>query len=143
MSAVVKDTHLIGGIQVNVYKLEGLSESIKRPHSIAILFLLHGRKGSAKDIDPIARKILEKNTDQQQRELWVVTLVKHIPFLVHVISIHFVATFRIIVTMEKGLSNQGLIVLGPIKSAATSFMRMFVYSSFFNHKKKKPFLLSF
>jgi hypothetical protein len=101
MSAVVKDTHLIGGIRVNVYK--GRSESIKQPHSVAILFLLHGRKGSAKDIDPTARKIIEKNTDQQQRELWVVTLVKHIPFLVHVISIHFVATFRIIVTMEKGL----------------------------------------
>jgi dienelactone hydrolase len=71
MSAVIKDTHLIGGIHVNVYKR---SESIKQPQSVAILFLLHGRKGSAKDMDPTARAIIEKVTDQQQRKLWVVTL---------------------------------------------------------------------
>lgn len=73
MSAVIKGVHNVGGIQVNIYK--GHSESIKQPHSVAILFLLHGRKGSAKDMDPVARTIIEKNMDQQQqRELWVVTL---------------------------------------------------------------------
>lgn len=75
MSAVVKEMHLIGGIQVNVYKG---SESNIQPHSVAILFLLHGRKESVKDVDSTARTILEKITenDQQQRKLWVVTLVR-------------------------------------------------------------------
>ena len=74
MSAVIKDIHLIGGIQVNVYKG---SESNIQLQSVAILFLLHGRKDSVKDLDSIARTILEKNTenDQQRRKLWVVTLV--------------------------------------------------------------------
>ena len=75
MSAVIKENHLIGGIQVNVYKG---SESNVQPQSVAVLFLLHGRKDSVKDVDSIARTILEKNPedDQQQRKLWVVTLVK-------------------------------------------------------------------
>ena len=75
MSAVIKENHLIGGIQVNVYKG---SESNIQPQSVAVLFLLHGRKDSVKDLDSIARIILAKNTenDQQQRKLWVVTLVK-------------------------------------------------------------------
>lgn len=84
MSTVVKEIHLIGGIQVNIYKASNI-----QPSSVAILFLLHGRKGSAKEIDPIARTILEKNTenDHQQRKLWVVTLVKKSPPLLnHVIS---------------------------------------------------------
>ena len=70
---MLKEIHLIGGIQVNVYKASNI-----QPHSVAILFLLHGRKSSAKDVDSIANTILEKNTtenDQQQRKLWVVTLV--------------------------------------------------------------------
>jgi len=73
MSAVIKEIHLIGGIQANVYKG---SESNIQPRSVAILFLLHGRKDSVKDVDAIARTILEKNpeNDQQQRKLWVVTL---------------------------------------------------------------------
>ena len=81
MAAVIKETHLVGGIQVNVYKG---SESNNRPHSVAILFLLHGRKNSVKDVDSIARTIIEKNTenDQQQRTLWVVTLVKVLLFLI-------------------------------------------------------------
>lgn len=81
------EIHLIGGIQVNVFK--GPSESITQPFSVAILFLLHGRKESVEDVDSIARTIIEKNADQQQRKLWVVTLVKHLPFLNHVISIDF------------------------------------------------------
>ena len=74
MSAVIKEIHLIGGIQVNVYKG---SESNVQLHSVAILFLLHGRMDSVKHVDSIARSIIEKNTenDQQQRKLWVVTLV--------------------------------------------------------------------
>ena len=117
MSAVTKEIHLIGGIQVGVFKGPG---SIT--HSVAILFLLHGRKGSVKDLDSIARTILEKNTenDQQQRKLLVVTLVKLLPILNHVIGVDFVATFRIIVTMDRDLLIQRLIVHGP----ATAFMRM-------------------
>jgi hypothetical protein len=76
-TTVIKEIHLIGGIQVNVYKGSEFNLNIQ-PHSVAILFLLHGRKGSVKDVDSIARTILEKNTgnDQQQRKLWVVALVK-------------------------------------------------------------------
>ena len=85
MSAVIKEIHLIGGIQVHVYKLKD-SESIVQPHSVAILFLLHGRKESVKDVDSIARTIIEKNA-AQRRKLWVVTLVKLLFFLNHVISI--------------------------------------------------------
>ena len=74
MSAVIKEIHLISGIQANVYKG---SESNIQPQSVAILFLLHGRMDSVKDVDSIARTILEKNPEsqQQQRKLWVVTLV--------------------------------------------------------------------
>jgi len=71
MPAVIKEIHVIGGIQINVYKASD-SESTIQPHSVAILFLLHGRLQSAKDVDSIARSILEKN-NQQQRKLWIVT----------------------------------------------------------------------
>lgn len=72
---VIKHTHLIGGIQTYVYKPTSQSSS-----SLAILFLLHGRHGSAGDelVDSIARTILEANIDHQQRKLWIVTLVKFI-----------------------------------------------------------------
>ena len=74
MSAVIKDNHLIGGIQVNVYK-----SNRSDLNSVAILFLLHGREGSVKNVDSIARTIVEKN-NQQQRKLWVVTFVNILPF---------------------------------------------------------------
>ena len=84
MTAVIKETHLIGGIHVNVFK----SRTENQTHSVAILFLLHGRKGSVKDVDSIATTIIEKNTNavqQHRSKLWVVTLVKHflhsIPYL--------------------------------------------------------------
>lgn len=87
MSAVIKEIHLIGGIQVNVFKAS--AESSVQPHSVAILFLLHGRKESANNVDSIARTIIEKNsTGQHQRKLRVVTLVKllRVLFLDHVIK---------------------------------------------------------
>jgi hypothetical protein len=66
MAAVTRDIHLIGGIQINVYKPN------IRAHSVAILFLLHGRTQSVKSVDVIARSILEKN---DHGKLWIVTLV--------------------------------------------------------------------
>jgi hypothetical protein len=71
---MIKEIHLIGGIQVNIYK--GFDSNIQ-PHSVAILFLLHGRMDSVKDVDSTAKTILEKNTEngQQQRKLWIVTFV--------------------------------------------------------------------
>ncbi|KAF8806085.1 alpha/beta-hydrolase [Phlegmacium glaucopus] len=64
-----KESHLIGGIQTNVYKASNI-----QPRSVAILFLLHGRHGSAGDVDPVARRILAKNTGDEQQQLWIVTL---------------------------------------------------------------------
>ena len=132
MSRVVKEIHLIGGIQVNVYKASNI-----QPSSVAILFLLHGRKGSAKEIDPIARTILEKNTenDHQQRKLWVVTLVKKSSSLESCHKyIDFVAAFRIIVTMDRDLLTQRPILHGPPIKSATTPMRMSTPQS--NHKRK-------
>lgn len=87
MSAVIKEIHLIGGIQINVYKG---STSNTRPHSVAILFLLHGRTQSTKAVDSIARLILEKS-DHQEGKLWIVTLVKALLFFLNLIkSIDFV-----------------------------------------------------
>jgi hypothetical protein len=73
-ATAIKEIHLIGGIQVHVYKD---SESNIQPRSVAILFLLHGRTQSAKDVDFIAKSFLGKNNQQQQqRKLWIVLLVK-------------------------------------------------------------------
>jgi len=69
MFTITKETHLIGGIQIYVHK-----SNIQQAHSVAILFLLHGRHDSAKDVDSIAKTILEKNDNQQKRKLWIVTL---------------------------------------------------------------------
>ena len=141
MSAVIKEIHLIGGIQVNVFKARTEPPS----HSVAILFLLHGRKGSVKDVDSIATTIIDKNaSDKQHRKLWVVTLVKHIlsphlEFMSKGINFPcYLATFRIIVTMVRDLSNQELIVHGPIESA-TAFMRMFYSSIQFPKKRNYRF----
>lgn len=115
MAAVTKEIHLIGGIQINVYK-----PNIQAP-SVAILFLLHGRTQSVKSLDVIARSILEKN---EHGKLWIVTFVtKKVPFF---FESYRQVLFRIIAIMDIDLWTYGPTMDGPRKSV-TPFMRMFIY----------------
>lgn len=126
---VIKHTHLIGGIQTHVYKPTSQSSS-----SVAILFLLHGRHGSAGDelVDSVARTILEASIDQQQPKLWIVTLVKSIYSLA---SSVYQPCFRIIVTTVRDLSTQGPTVDGPARRLVTIIMRMSDPNHNFNRKE--------
>ncbi|OBZ72625.1 hypothetical protein A0H81_07452 [Grifola frondosa] len=72
-----KQNLIVGGIQVNVY-----SDTVATPANtpIAVLFLLHGRTGSAEQIDWVARSTLEEirklrdeSKAQTAQDLYVVT----------------------------------------------------------------------
>lgn len=66
-----KEDHVVGGLKISVYK-----PSITTP-SVAVLFLLHGRHGSAAQVDGIARVLAEKTSSstQDRRTILIVTLV--------------------------------------------------------------------
>ncbi|PPQ91826.1 hypothetical protein CVT25_000273 [Psilocybe cyanescens] len=68
--SVIKKSFTIGGIQTSVYQTSrALSESV------AVVFLLHGRHGSAEDVASIATSFLAKEkTVPESRGLYVVTV---------------------------------------------------------------------
>jgi len=70
MSAI-KENLVIAGLQTHIYKT-----SAHLSGSVAIVFLLHGRHGSAEDIEPVATALLEKTSsiNEQKRPLYIVTL---------------------------------------------------------------------
>ncbi|KAF9473753.1 alpha/beta-hydrolase [Pholiota conissans] len=61
----------IGGISTNVYKCAGPLTS-----AIAVAFVLHGRTGSATDVNPLVEKLMQKanSSVDLKRNLYVVTL---------------------------------------------------------------------
>lgn len=67
---------------MNVYAVEGAS--VIGP--AAVLFLLHGRQGSAEDADPVARNILQdiidltKEGQPQSHDLLIVTFVSFLRY---------------------------------------------------------------
>ena len=69
--SVDKEDHVVGGLKISVYK-----PSIITP-SVAVLFLLHGRHGSAAQVDGIARLLAEKtrSSTHNRRTILIVTLV--------------------------------------------------------------------
>ncbi|KAF8958322.1 Alpha/Beta hydrolase protein [Flammula alnicola] len=68
--SIVKEDHIIGGIQTHVYK-----GSASLAPSVVVVFLLHGRTGSADDVDPFARTLIDKaRTKDQSHSLCIVTL---------------------------------------------------------------------
>lgn len=76
MSAVQKQTLVVGGLEVNVF-----SRSQQPLEEVVVFFLLHGRYGSANEIEPIARTVIQqavanKPGGTNQRELLVVTFVR-------------------------------------------------------------------
>ncbi|KAF4614061.1 hypothetical protein D9613_007674 [Agrocybe pediades] len=66
---VVVDVHVIGGISIRVYRSTGQSAA-----PIGVLFLLHGRHGSANDVDSMAKSIHEHGTKKSRLDLFIVTL---------------------------------------------------------------------
>ena len=71
--SVVKENVNVGGIQTAIYK----SASLRGP-SAAVAFLLHGRTGSAEDVDPFARTLVEtaNSGSELNRTLYVIALVR-------------------------------------------------------------------
>jgi len=69
--SVDNEDHVVGGLKISVYK-----PSIITP-SVAVLFLLHGRHGSAAQVDGIARLLAEKTSSSthNRRTILIVTLV--------------------------------------------------------------------
>lgn len=61
----------IGGIRVHVFKPSKLTASV------AVLFLLHGRHGSAQDVEQTARKLVAEvdGKGKKGKSLCIVTLV--------------------------------------------------------------------
>ncbi|KIM40446.1 hypothetical protein M413DRAFT_445902 [Hebeloma cylindrosporum] len=68
--SVDKEDHVVGGLKISVYK-----PSITTA-SVAVLFLLHGRHGSAAQVDGIARALAEKTSSSthNRRTILIVTL---------------------------------------------------------------------
>jgi len=66
--SVVTESYTIGGLKVRVYRSLALITG-----SVAAVFLLHGRFGSAEDVDLFARAFLEK-AEGQNRGLYIITL---------------------------------------------------------------------
>jgi poly(3-hydroxybutyrate) depolymerase len=66
-----KEDHIVGGLKISVYK------PLITTSSVAVLFLLHGRHGSAAHVDGIARVLAEKTSSstQDRRTILIVTLV--------------------------------------------------------------------
>lgn len=74
MSTVSKTTVDVAGIIVNVY----YHASLDGPgRDIAVLFLLHGRHGSAAEVESIANRVLDyvQSQGSTDRDLVVVTFV--------------------------------------------------------------------
>lgn len=65
---------VIAGLPVHVY-----SEIPASDRPTVVFFLLHGRQGSAEEIDPIARSVVEQSHTQNdiKRNLVIVTFVSH------------------------------------------------------------------
>ncbi|KAG6910101.1 hypothetical protein DXG01_013154 [Tephrocybe rancida] len=64
-----KSTLVIAGLEVNIYSATPINAERKEA---VVFFLLHGRYGSAAEIDPIARSLIEQ-TPQKARSLLIVT----------------------------------------------------------------------
>ncbi|KAH9481523.1 hypothetical protein JR316_0006050 [Psilocybe cubensis] len=68
--SVVKQSFTIGGIQTTIFKTSRAPDG-----SVAVVFLLHGRQGSAEDVVSFAASLLQKEKDvPKSRGLYVVTL---------------------------------------------------------------------
>jgi len=81
--SVTTTTHTIGGISFRIYK-----RSKEDDRSVGVLFLLHGRHGSANDVDQMAQILMEKEIEAKRLDLFVVTLVSlEIEFFLFNVSI--------------------------------------------------------
>ncbi|PCH42540.1 alpha/beta-hydrolase [Wolfiporia cocos MD-104 SS10] len=76
MSQTTKQTIVIGGIAAHVYSQPNATDAQK---PVAVLFLLHGRMGSAQDCDGVANATLQWIADQRKKggsaqDLLIITL---------------------------------------------------------------------
>ncbi|KAG5637968.1 hypothetical protein H0H81_002412 [Sphagnurus paluster] len=71
-SNVNQYTIVIAGIQVHVYSTVSITQGERGVKEVVVFFLLHGRYGSAEQIDPIARSLIGQ-TKENTRDLLVVT----------------------------------------------------------------------
>ncbi|KAG5639992.1 hypothetical protein DXG03_001893 [Asterophora parasitica] len=62
---------VVAGLEVNVYSASPITIE-RKSQEVAVFFLLHGRYGSAKEIDPIARSVINQ-TGGNKRALFIVT----------------------------------------------------------------------
>ncbi|KAG6861243.1 hypothetical protein C0995_002365 [Termitomyces sp. Mi166 len=71
--SLAKETLVIAGLEVNVYSVS--STIIPERKEVVVLFLLHGRYGSAEEVDPIARSLIEQTQAKKSktRSLLVIT----------------------------------------------------------------------
>lgn len=70
-NSTTTEDHLVGGIRTRVFK-----NSTTTRRSTAVVFLLHGRQGSAEDVASFARSLLKKEPENpESRSLYIVTLV--------------------------------------------------------------------
>lgn len=97
--STVKEIVNIGGVSTNVYKCEGPLTS-----SIAVAFVIHGRTGSANDVDPVVRKLMNQANSSKEliRNLFVVTLVD--PFL------YFYNVYRFAYTQQDHRNHGGRVL---------------------------------
>ncbi|KAF5382126.1 hypothetical protein D9615_004190 [Tricholomella constricta] len=72
MSPANKQPLVIAGLEVNIYSAAPITAGERNPKEIAVIFLLHGRYGSAEAIDPIARSVIDQ-TKNNRRDLLIVT----------------------------------------------------------------------
>ncbi|KAG6853967.1 hypothetical protein C0991_012114 [Blastosporella zonata] len=67
-----KDTLVIAGLGINIYS--AAPTIVAERKDVVVFFLLHGRYGSAEQVDPIARSLIEQ-TKGKARGLLVVTFI--------------------------------------------------------------------
>lgn len=77
-----KQKYPVGGLDVQVYSDPSAEISSSCP--LAVIFLLHGRTGSAADVEPVAHYLIEQTRDRRlksegdkQLDLLVVTFVRY------------------------------------------------------------------
>ncbi len=115
--SVVKENVNVGGIQTAVYK----SGSIRGP-SVAVAFLLHGRTGSAEDVDSFARTLVETANSGSQLNS-ILYVVAFVPLMIVrlVLNTDELRLSRIIAITESDCSRPRTITLG-LKQNRTSDM---------------------
>jgi len=117
---VAKQTILVGGIEVYVFSsshetpLSGEDEGPVRKDVVAFFFL-HGRGGSAEEIEPVARSMVEQCEAKERgrgRELLVITFVSgsSFAFVIFLILNEFL---RISEIMGRGLLTPRVMKDGP------------------------------